>query len=136
MPWGHLGLARGETVRVLRPSDGILTHAEQPGELGDGAPIFVAQAAHFGALLGREGRGPATHPTAAPGGGKTLVRALGDPLALELGDRGEDMEHQAPGRCGGVDVLGQGLEARARRLDPGDDPEKVLERAAEAVVLV
>ena len=45
------------------------------------------------------------------------------------------MEHQAPGRGGGVDVLGQGPEARARRLDSSDDPEKVLKRAAEAVVL-
>ena len=69
------------------------------------------------------------------GGGQPLPGSFGDPLALELGDRGEDVEHQPPGRGGGVDVLGQGPEARACLPNPGDDPEKVLKRAAEAVVL-
>ena len=47
----------------------------------------------------------ASELAAGLGGGQALVGALDDQLALELVDRGEDVEHQPPGRRGRVDVL-------------------------------
>jgi hypothetical protein len=60
---------------------------------------------------------------------------LRNPLALELGDGGEDMEHQPTGRRGGVDVLSQRLEARALRLDGVYNVEKVTQRTGQAIIL-
>lgn len=45
------------------------------------------------------------------------------------------MEDAAPGRRGRVDVFRQGSEARALRLDRGDDGEEILERAREPFLL-
>jgi hypothetical protein len=42
---------------------------------------------------------------AGPGGLEVFADALDDQLALELVDRAEEAEDQAPGRRGGVDVL-------------------------------
>jgi len=44
------------------------------------------------------------------------------------------MEDEPPGRCGGVDVLGEGAETRAALLDGLDDLQQVAQRAGEAVV--
>ena len=60
---------------------------------------------------------------------------LGNPLPFKLGDGGEDVKHQPPGRCGRVDVLGQGPETSAFRADSLHDGQQVLQRTAEAVVL-
>ena len=60
---------------------------------------------------------------------------LGDPLALELGDRGKDVEHQTPSRSRGVDVLGQRPEPYARCPNAVDDGQQVLERAAKTIIL-
>lgn len=118
-----------------RPTNGVLADAEQPGEFCDAAPVVVAQTADLGALLGRESKGPTTDSAAATGGGETFAGPLCDALALKLGDRGEDVEYQPASRRGGVNVLGQAAEACTGRLDAGDDPEQVLKRPAETIIL-
>ena len=42
-----------------------------------------------------------------PGSRQPRPNSLGDPCSLELGDRGEHMELQPPGRCRAVDPLAQ-----------------------------
>ncbi len=48
-----------------------------------------------------------------------------NPLALELSDRGKDVEDQATGRRCRVDVFRQGPEAHAARLDDLDNVKQV-----------
>jgi hypothetical protein len=77
---------------------------------------------------------------AARGGSKTFCRlkapsgAFRDALALELRDRGEDMEDQPAGRSRRVDILGHGSEACAALLDAFHEVEKVPKRSRQAII--
>lgn len=107
---------------------------EEPGDLRRRAASF-AQAAHFRPLcLGQYARPPA--------GPSPLLRrlhafacAFADPFPLELGDRGEDVEDEPPGRGRGVDILSERPEARPACADRLDDLQQVAQGPGETVVL-
>ena len=62
--------------------------------------LDIAHPFHL-SLLGRgEGRRPAADPATPPSGLEAFFSPLDDPLAFELSDAGEDVEHQPPGRAG------------------------------------
>ena len=63
---------------------------------------------------------------------EALAGALDDQLALELVDRAEDMEDQAPGRRGGVDVLLEDHQADAALAQLVGEREEVLQRPHRA----
>src|SRR3546814_19370019 len=50
---------------------------------------------------------PPTGATSLASGLEACMGALPDQIALKLGKRAEDVEHQHPARSGGVDVLGE-----------------------------
>lgn len=54
-----------------------------------------------------------------------------DQLADELGERGEDVEDQAPAGGGGVEGFVQALKADLPFPKPADDGDQVLDRATE-----
>ena len=86
-------------------------------------------------LAGIELLSPAADASFGPGGGETGRGALPDHRALELGEGADHLHHHAPGRGGGVDVLGDRPEAGARLADPLHDVQHVLQRAGQAVEL-
>src|SRR6185437_4758215 len=91
--------------------DGGAVHADGLGDLGDGVLPFPVRAggsvhaADGGGLAGVQLGLAAAGAAAGPGGGQALAGALDDQLALELIDRAEEVEHQAPPRGGSVDLL-------------------------------
>ena len=65
---------------------------------------------HGGGLsLGWQALGTATDPATRPCGRQTRLSPLADQLALELRQRGEQVEHQAALGVGGVDGVIQAL---------------------------
>src|SRR5579863_703575 len=64
-------------------------------------------------LLALASLGVAADPAAGARRSQSGHRALDDDVALELGEAGQNMEHQLPGRRGGVDRLGEALEVDA-----------------------
>ena len=59
--------------------------------------------------------------------------ALADQIALELGQGPEDVEDELAARRGGVDLLGQTLEADPPLRKRGDDLDQVLQRTPQAI---
>lgn len=85
--------------------------AEHVRDLGDGVGLRGVELPGEVALLGAERGWSASGADAGPGGGRAAAGALDEDVALELGDRGEDVEDQpssrrrrwcAAGRCGTV----------------------------------
>ena len=60
---------------------------------------------------------------------------LADHVALELGQGAEDVEDQLAAAGGGVDLLGQALEADPPLLQPSDRLDQVWERSPETIEL-
>src|SRR3546814_179325 len=58
---------------------------------------------------------PPTGATSLASGLEACMGALPDQIALKLGKRAEDVEHQHPARSGGVDVLGERAEPDTSR---------------------
>ena len=82
-------------------------------------------------------RHEAAHPHALLAGGRELVAdALADHLALELGERQQDVERQPPHRRGGVERLRHADEGDAVAVEHLDQLGEIHQRAAEAVDLV
>ena len=75
--------------------------------------------------------------SALPPSGASRLKAglspLPDHLALELGERAEDMEDEFAARRRRVDLLLQALEADPSRMERIDRFDQVLERATEPV---
>jgi hypothetical protein len=65
---------------------------------------------------------------AGAGGVQSLAGAFDDQLADELGERGEDMEHQPAARGGGVQGLVQALKPDPAAAQRGDDGDQVGQR--------
>src|SRR4051794_25078067 len=63
------------------------------------------------------------------------LRALPDHVPLEIGQGREDMEDELPAAGGGVDLLGQALEADPPILEPCHRLNQVRERSAKPVEL-
>ena len=61
--------------------------------------------------------------------------ALPDQIALKLGKRAEDVEHEHPARRGGVDLLGERSETDTARCQFADLLDQVAHRTAEPVEL-
>ena len=59
--------------------------------------------------------------------------AFTDQVALELGQRGKEVENQTPSGGCGVDVLLQALQTHAGILQLLDQVDQVLDRAAKPV---
>ena len=79
----------------------------------------------------------AADPFAFPPRGRHLVaRALRNDLALELGERQEDVQRQAAEGTRRVELLGDGHEADAVPVEDLDDPREVQQGPAEPVHLV
>ena len=77
---------------------------------------------------------PATaEPTTSTRRLQARLRALTDQLALELGDRAEDVEHQAPGGGRGVDPLREAAKTELPALELADQLDQMPQRAAEAI---
>jgi hypothetical protein len=78
---------------------------------------------------------PAVAPARA-GGGEAGDRALPDQLALELGERGEDAEHQLAGGGRGIDrgsLSGQHAQSDAARIKIMHDVDQMTEIATEPI---
>jgi hypothetical protein len=78
---------------------------------------------------------PATRTTAGAGRGETGHGALAEEVALELGQGGEDAEHEPPGDARGIDAAGQHPEADAAGLQRAHQLHHMGERAADPVQL-
>jgi hypothetical protein len=79
----------------------------------------------------------AADPLAFPPGGRHFVAgAFGDDLALELGERQEDVQRQAAQRGRRVELLRDRDEAHAVSVEHFDDPGEVHQGPAEPVDLI
>jgi hypothetical protein len=82
-------------------------------------------------------RGDPAHPHALALGGCDLVAdALAGDLALELGERQEDVEGEPPHRGRRIELLGDGDEGHVMPVEQLDDLGEVHERAGKPVDLV
>lgn len=107
-PWR---LRRGLTVQDS--VDRCPTDPEDVTDLRNGHVLLRIQPLRGLHLISRQGRGPATGPTASSSGNQTGVGALPDQVTLKLGQRREDMEDQPASRRSGVDRLLQRPEPDA-----------------------
>src|SRR5260370_35883227 len=108
--------------------------ADGLGDLGDGVQLpsvrsgGLVHAPHGGGLGVAQLRPATTGAAAGPGGVEALAGALDDQLALELVDRAEDMEDQAAGRRGRVDLLLEDHQADAALAQLLGEVDQVLQR--------
>ncbi len=72
-----------------------------------------------------DGRGAATEATASARRLQPRLRALTDQLALELRDRPEDVEREAPRRAGRVDPLREAAKAELPFLELADQLDQM-----------
>jgi hypothetical protein len=128
-PSGGAPLARQGAV------DGGPAHPQRLGDRPDRVLAAVVQLAGDGRLRRRHDRGPAALPAPGAGGGQAGGGALPDEIALELGQRAEEVEHQPAALRGGVDALAEALEAHAPALEVADDVQQVAQGAAQPVEL-
>ena len=126
------GLAQLAEVRDV-VVEGTRADAEEPGYGGDGMRGVRQQVAGCGDDLGRGDDGPAAGAAALAGGGQALAGPRDDELADELGQRGEDVEHQPPAGGGGVQGLVQRREPHPAAAQVRDGGDQVLQRAGEPV---
>lgn len=70
----------------------------------------------------------------AAGGFQPFLGAFRYPLSLELHDGREHMDDQTACRGGGVDILGQGTEARTTGADGLHNVEKIAQGAGKTVI--
>ena len=86
------------------------------GDIGRRVPP-IGHHRHRRAQLGaRHHTRPAARAATGTRGGEPGHGALPDQIAFELGEGGEDAEHQSPGGTGRVDAARQHLEADSLRL--------------------
>jgi hypothetical protein len=115
------------------PVDGGAVHADGLGDLGDGVLPLVVRADSFLHAAHRGGLPAVQLGLAAPGapsgtGGFEAFACPDNQFALELLDRAENMEDQAPGRCGRIDVLLEDHQADAALVPLVGEREEVLQR--------
>src|SRR3546814_16531972 len=75
---------------------------------------------------------PPTGATSLASGLEACMGALPDQIALKLGKRAEDVEHQHPARSGGVDVLGERAAPVTSRRSLADLLNQMAHRAPKA----
>ena len=86
--------------------EGCAADAECAGDLGHRVLLRSHRLSGSKLLGGHEARA-AAEPPAGSSGGQAGAGALPDDLPLEFGQSAEDVELEASGRGGGVDLLGQ-----------------------------
>jgi hypothetical protein len=96
-------------------------------------PALVVKPTCHCELVWRHGPGPPAGTAAGAGSLQTSSGPLADEGGLELGQRAEDVEDKPPGRCGGVDALGQGPEPHLAGLEVGDGRDQVAQVPAETI---
>ena len=88
-----------------------------------------------GQVLGLQGRGPTAGAATGPGRLQAGQGALADHPTLELGERGEEVEHQLAAGGGGVDRLGERAQAEAAHPEILDGLDQLLQGTGEAIQL-
>jgi hypothetical protein len=81
----------------------------------------------------RERFGSAAGTATRPCCRQTRISTLEDEVGLELSEGSKDVEDGLPAWRGGVDVLGQALEANAAPVQVGQRVDEVPQRPAQAV---
>ena len=76
---------------------------------------------------------PTTEAPTSASGGQSGLRPLPDEIPFELREGAEDMEDELAPGCGGIDLLGQALEANAALGQCRDHLDQVLERPTQAI---
>ena len=99
--------------------------ADRVGDLLHRVLTTVEHLAGDAQLVLGDGRAAATEPTASARRVQPRLRALTDQLALELGDRREAVEHEAPRRAGRVDPLGEAAKAELPFLELADQLDQM-----------
>src|SRR3546814_17147929 len=77
---------------------------------------------------------PRTGATSLASGLEACMGALPDQIALKLGKRAEDVEHQHPARRGGVEVLGERAEPDTSQIGRATCREIVCKYVSYSVV--
>lgn len=83
-------------------------------------------------LFGGELRWSAPGSTTGASCFETRDGSFADQVALELGEGGEDMENEPPGRRAGFNLLGQGFEVDLTLFELCDKADEVGQIAAQA----
>ena len=89
--------------------------------------------AGFAKLVGRDHWPPPAVSASLASSLEASMGAFPDQIALELGKRAEDVEHQHPARRGGVDLLGERAETHAARRQIADFLDQVARRAPKTI---
>lgn len=129
------GMDKKEGLSALLGADPSVQGGERDVEtLGDFPAAHDVGVVHgkrlFFVPLGTD-CGPTTVTPTGTGSFQTVHRALGDQVALKLGESGQHGEHQLPGRGGGVQVFLQAYEVHVHLGEFVYHCEQVLSGAAE-----
>lgn len=89
--------------------------------------------ARLAELVRRDHWPPPTGAAPLASGLETGVGALADQIALELGQRAEDVEHQHPARSCGIDVFGELAEPDTPRRQLADFFDQMAHRATKTI---
>ena len=114
------------------PVDGGAADSEGLGDLGDGGAGGQEGAGCLGSL-GRPYGGAAEAGTSGPGGFEAGDGPLNGELALELGQAGDEVDHEAAGGGCCVDGLVEAAEVDASTGEVVNGGHEMRERASEAV---
>lgn len=114
------------------PVDGGSADAESVGDLGDGGAGGQEGAGCFGSL-GRPYGGTAEARTSGSGGFQAGDGPLDGELALERGQAGDEVDHEAAGGGCCVDGLVEAAEVDASTVEVVNGGHEMRERASEAV---
>ena len=120
------------TRRGAEPADRRAVHLEQSGDLGC-RPTGGEHAEDFRALRLGELRPPPAMAPLHAGLFQSGLSGLLYHFALVLRKRAEHLHHHPPGGHGRVDGFGQRTEPCARRADPLQDQQRILERPRQTV---
>ena len=96
------------------------------GEVDDEAPALGVY------VVAERGR-PAGPEPLATGGSDLVPGAVGDGLALELGEAQQDVQHQPPGRVPGVERLSNGRQGHVVGVEDLDQLHEVRQGARQTV---
>ncbi len=109
----------------MRRLRALLTDEQRLRDRRDRVLARLVQLPRDGQLLRGHARGPATHAASGPGGGEAGTGPLADQVALELGERSEEVEDQLAAGRGAVNVLLETAEADPTALQFSDNIKEV-----------
>lgn len=139
---GAAAAAVTAVIAALAAARGLLTQnavdrgtadAEHITDLRDGHVLLVVHAPGGLDLVGGQDRRAPTQTATGSRGRQAGLRTIPDQVALELRQRGEQVDHQPAAGGGGVDVLGQGPEPHPFVLELGHRVEQMTDRTAQPI---